>query len=101
MAGAGHAERDAAVLACNGDGLLKLLSLFGFEFVECDEFVVALNLWAAFALKPCRRRLSAMVLRLAGMPASRKSSTRRGAPCRRLPAQKAAATQWSSTACRA
>ncbi|GFG66621.1 hypothetical protein MKUB_41110 [Mycobacterium kubicae] len=34
MAGARHAEHDAAVSAHDGDGLLKLLSLFGFEFAE-------------------------------------------------------------------
>ena len=34
MAGAGHAEHGAAMAAHDGDRLLKLLSLFGFEFVE-------------------------------------------------------------------
>jgi hypothetical protein len=34
LAGARHAEHDASVAAHDGDCLLKLLSLFGFEFVE-------------------------------------------------------------------
>ena len=34
MAGAGHAEQGAAVAAHDGDGVLKLFSLFGFECVE-------------------------------------------------------------------
>jgi hypothetical protein len=37
LAGAGYAEHDAAVATHDGDGLLKLLSPFGFGF----EFVQA------------------------------------------------------------
>jgi len=42
--------------------------------------VVALNFLAALARKPCRLRLAATVLRLAGVPAAIRSAVRRGAP---------------------
>ena len=62
----------------------------------CLEFVVALNFFAALARNPCRRMLSAMVLRSCGCPASARSRTNLGDPERPLRASNAFLTASSS-----